>query len=160
MRRVPASAGFTLIELLISVVIVGLLASITVPLAELTVKRSKETELRQALRDIRRGLDAYKRAVDEGRVASSPLASGYPPSLETLVQGVSDVRNPDKSARLYFLRRIPRDPFAEAGLDATRSWGKRSYSSSADEPAEGEDVFDVYSLSEGTGLNGVRYRLW
>lgn len=154
------AAGFTLIELLISVVIVGLLASITVPLAELAIQRNKESELRQALRDIRRGLDAYKRAVDEGRVASNPLASGYPPTLDILVQGVSDIRNPDKNARLYFLRRIPRDPFADPQIDPARSWGKRSYSSSGDDPSEGDDVFDVYSRSEGTGLNGVRYRLW
>lgn len=160
MKQARAVAGFTLIELLISVVIVGLLASITVPLVEISVKRSKETELRQALRDVRRGLDAYKRAVDEGRVASNPLASGYPPSLDVLVQGVSDIRNPDKNAKLYFLRRIPRDPFADSQLDASRSWGKRSYASSADDPAEGDDVFDIYSRAEGTGLNGVPYRLW
>lgn len=155
------AAGFTLIELVVTVAIVSLLASVVLPMAELATQRSKEQELRLALRQIRGALDAYRRAVDEGRVTHSLLQSGYPPSLKVLVDGVPDASSPDKKHRIYFLRRIPRDPMLN---DATRSdeetWGKRSYASSPDSPEEGEDVFDVYSLSPRTGLNGIRYRDW
>jgi general secretion pathway protein G len=154
------AAGFTLIELLITVVIVGLLASLAVPMAELAIQRGKEKELRENLREIRAALDAYKLAVDEGRVGVDRLASGYPPNLQTLVDGVVDIRSPVKDRRIYFLRRLPRDPFAENGVPAEASWGKRSYSSPFDMPAEGEDVFDVYSLSQESGLNGIPYRQW
>jgi general secretion pathway protein G len=86
--------------------------------------------------------------------------SGYPKSLEVLVEGVEDVKSPTK-ARIYFLRRIPRAPFAtDASVDAAKTWGIRSYDSPPDEPGEGEDVFDVYPLHEGTGINGVPYREW
>jgi general secretion pathway protein G len=159
MRKARA-AGFTLIELLITVVIVGLLASLAAPMAELAIQRSKEKELRENLREIRAALDAYKQAVDEGRVGVDRLASGYPPNLQTLVEGVVDIRSPVKDRRIYFLRRLPRDPFAENGIPAEATWGKRSYSSPFDMPAEGEDVFDVYSLSQESGLNGIPYRQW
>lgn len=153
--------GFTLIELVITVAIVALLATVALPMAELAVQRHKEGELRLALRDIRSALDAYRQAVDEGRVTSSIMTSGYPPSLKTLVEGVPDTKSPDGKGRIYFLRRIPRDPFM---LDPEKSdeetWGKRSYVSSADYPDEGSDVYDVYSLSEGVGLNGIPYRKW
>jgi general secretion pathway protein G len=159
-KRRGAGAGFTLVELLVTVVIVGLLASIAAPMAELTIQRGKEKELRENLREIRAALDAYKQAVDEGRVNADKMASGYPPTLQTLVDGVIDLRSPLKDRRLYFLRRLPRDPFAETGVPAEASWGKRSYSSPPDFPAEGEDVFDVFSLSPQTGLNGIPYRQW
>jgi general secretion pathway protein G len=155
-----ARHGFTLIELLVTLAILAVLASAVVPLAELVVKRAKEQELRVALRQIRGALDDYKRAVDEGRVARKADESGYPPSLDALVQGVPDVKDP-KKARIYFLRRIPRDPFgADAALTAAQTWGKRSYASPPEAPAEGRDVFDVYSLAEGAGLNGIPYREW
>jgi len=158
MRR--AGHGFTLIELLVTLAILAVLASAVVPLAELAVKRAKEQELRVALRQIRGALDDYKRAVDEGRVARKADESGYPPSIEALVEGVPDVKDP-KKARIHFLRRIPRDPFsADAALASAQTWGKRSYASPHDAPAEGRDVFDVYSLAEGTGLNGIPYREW
>lgn len=153
-------AGFTLIELLVTVVIVGLLASVTVPLAELTMQRSRERDLREALREIRGALDAYKQAAEQGRVNADRMASGYPPSLQVLVDGVIDLRDPLKDRRIYFLRRLPRDPFAESGVPAEATWGKRAYSSPPDMPAEGEDVFDVYSLSAAIGLNGIPYRQW
>jgi general secretion pathway protein G len=153
--------GFTLIEMVVTVAIVGLLASVAFPMAQLTTKRAREHELHRALREIREALDAHKRAVDEGRVIQSIDRSGYPASLQTLVDGVADAASPGNKGRIYFLRRIPRDPMYVDPLapnDAT--WGKRDYQSSADEPREGEQVFDVYSLAPGTGLNGIPYRDW
>ncbi len=104
------SRGFTLIELVITVAIVSLLASVVLPMTELVVQRSKEQELRLALRQIRGALDAYRQAVDEGRVIHSVQQSGYPPSLKVLVDGVPDASSPDRKRKIYFLRRIPRDP--------------------------------------------------
>jgi general secretion pathway protein G len=152
--------GFTLIELLIAVAIVAMLASVAVPLNELVVQRAKEQDLRRALRDLRDGIDAYKQAADEGRVAKRPGESGYPRRLQDLVSGVEDEKNP-KRARIHFLRRIPRDPFAEdSQVAAAESWGIRSYASPPDAPRDGEDVFDVFSLSTARGLNGRPYRDW
>ena len=145
--------GFTLIELLIVCAIVALLASIAAPLAELSYQRGKERELRAALREIREAIDAYKRASDDGKIGRKADASGYPPSLATLVEGVEDKTNPEKT-RIYFLRRVPQDPLTGG------EWGLRSYKSPPGAPAEGDDVFDVYSRSADTGLNGVPYKDW
>ncbi len=151
--------GFTLIELAVTVAIVGILATMALPLAETTLRRSKEAELRTALRQIREGIDAYKRAGEEGRIRVSVDASGYPPRLEDLAGGVEDIKRPDL-ARIYFLRRLPRDPFSDPELAAAENWGRRSYASPPDNPQSGEDVFDVYSLAEDVGLNGIPYRQW
>jgi len=157
----PKQPGFTLIEMVVTVAIVGLLASIALPLAEVSVKRSKEHELRLALREIRTALDAYKQAVEEGRVAHVIQESGYPESLQVLVDGVPDASSPDSKRRILFLRRIPRDPlFTDPAVPDGETWGKRSYASSHDAPEAGEDVFDVYSLASGNGLNGIPYRRW
>jgi general secretion pathway protein G len=154
-------AGFTLIEMLVTVAIVALLASAVVPLAEVSMQRSKEQELRLALRQIRTALDAYKQAVDEGRIEHALQQSGYPPSLQALVDGVPDQTSPDGKQRIYFLRHIPRDPlFPDPTRPDEDTWGKRSYESGEDAPEDGEDVFDVYSLASGTGLNGIPYRRW
>jgi general secretion pathway protein G len=153
--------GFTLIELVVTVAIIGVLVSVALPLAELTVQRAKEQELRAGLRQIRAALDDYKKAVDEGRIVRKADESGYPPSLDVLVEGVSDAKDPAKKRLVYFLRRVPRDPLADdPAIPAARTWGLRSYESSHDSPREGKDVFDVYSLAPGVGLNGVPYRQW
>ena len=146
--------GFTLIELVIAVAIVAILASAVLPLNELVVQRAKEQDLRRALREIRTAIDAHKQAYDEGRIQKRVGESGYPKRLEDLVQGVDDEKNPKKE-RIYFLRRLPRDPLVEDG-----KWGLRSYASPPDDPREGEDVFDVYTLASGKGINGRPYREW
>ena len=152
--------GFTLIELVITVAIVAVLASVALPLNELIVQRGKEAELRRDLREIREALDAYKQAFDEGRMVKRPGDSGYPKRLEDLVQGVEDQKDPKKS-RLYFLRRIPRDPFTDdPNVSPADSWGKRSYASPPDDPRDGDDVFDVFTRSTQVGLNGRPLREW
>jgi len=152
--------GFTLIELVITVAIVALLASVALPVTELAVQRTKEQDLRRTLRQIREAIDAYKQASDEGRIRKSVGDSGYPKKLEELVEGVDDQKNPKKE-KIYFLRRIPRDPFSsDPTLSAPATWGKRSYASPPDDPSEGDDVFDVYSLAPGKGINGRPYREW
>lgn len=138
--------------------VLGILATAAMPLVELTVKRNKERELKQSLWEIRRAIDAYKQASDNGRIAKLPGASGYPPTLSILVVGVTDSASGGQP--VFFLRRIPRDPFALEGVTAEQSWGLRSYFSSADQPKPGADVFDVYSNSEQVGMNGIAYRLW
>lgn len=158
--RQGSRRGFTLIELVVTVAIVGTLALVAVPLLETAVKRQKETELRAALRELRGGIDAYRRAVEEGRIERKVDESGYPHRLEDLSFGVDDIKDPNK-AKIFFLRRLPRDPFnGDSSLAPALTWGKRSYASPPDAPAEGKDVFDIYSLSPGVGLNGVPYREW
>jgi general secretion pathway protein G len=152
--------GFTLIELVITVAIIAILASVAMPLNELVVKRSKEQDLRRALRDVREAIDAYKQASDDGRVAKKIGETGYPKRLEDLIEGVDDLKNPKKD-KIYFLRRIPRDPLAnDPTHTAAETWGKRSYASPPDEPREGEDIFDIYTLAPGKGINGQPYRQW
>ena len=153
-------SGFTLIEVLVTLAIVALLASIAAPLSDLVAQRVKEQELRRSLRMIRDALDAYKRASDEGRLVRAADQSGYPPSLQSLVEGINDARSPT-GAKLYFLRRIPPDPFyPDANARPEETWGLRSYASPAERPSPGKDVYDVYSLSERKALNGKPYREW
>lgn len=151
--------GFSLVELVITVALVALLATIAAPLTETVVRRAKEQELKAALYQIRDAIDAYKLAADAGHIDKLADSSGYPPTLGILVEGVRDVRSVS-GARLYFLRRIPRDPFADPALPPDEGWGLRAYASTADNPRPGADVFDVYSHAPGEGLNGVPYREW
>lgn len=160
-------SGFTLMELMIVIAIMAILATAALPFRELVLQREKEIELRAALRQIRTAIDAYKKASDDGQIVKKADQSGYPPRLEELVMGVPDAKSPEKK-NIYFLRRLPRDPmFVEldiAGIGtvtpAVDTWGKRSYESPPDSPKEGDDVYDVYSLSEAKGLNGIPYKEW
>lgn len=151
--------GFTLIELVVTLAIIALLAALAVPMAQLAVERHKESELREGLRQIRGAIDAYHQAWLDGRIEKKADEVGYPPDLDVLVNGVKDSSSP-KGAKIYFLRRLPRDPFAPADLPADQTWGLRSYESPPDAPAPGKDVFDVYAPEDGKGLNGVPYREW
>ncbi|HSV79869.1 MAG TPA: type II secretion system protein [Ramlibacter sp.] len=157
--RGKAAPGFTLIELVVVVAIVGVLALAVFPLADVVAHRAREAELRMALRTLRDAIDTYKKASDEGRIAKSADATGYPASLDALVSGVADARKP--GARIYILRKLPRDPMSpDSSVPAADTWGKRSHASPPDAPEEGQDVFDVYSRSQATGLNDVPYREW
>lgn len=152
--------GFTLIEMMVTVALVGILASVVVPLTEMSIQRGKEQELRMALREIRTAIDAYKRAGDEGRIHRSATSTGYPATLDVLVEGASDIKDPGHR-KIFFLRRLPRDPLnADMEIAPAGTWGKRSYSSEADRPQEGADVYDVHSMSRRAGLNGLPYAQW
>ena len=158
--------GFTLIEMVVVVAIVGLLASAAVPLLALQTRRQKEFDLRANLRTLRHALDAYQQASLDGRLGvptelgnDSGPPSGFPPTLQALVDGVPDARAPGER-KLYFLRRLPRDPFADASIPAALTWGLRSHASPADAPQPGRDVFDVHSRAAGNGLDGTPYRGW
>ncbi len=157
--RKSKTGGFTLIEMVVVVAIVGVLASAAIPFIQFGEIRLKERELRQSLREIRGAIDAYRKAVNEGRIAKAVDSSGYPPSLAALVDGVPDLKTPD-ARKIYFLRRIPQDPFAPPDAPKKETWGLRSYVSGPDDPKAGDDVFDVYSRNPGTGSNGAAYRDW
>lgn len=168
-----AHRGFTLIELLVTVTLLGILTMGAMPLAEIVSTRLKESELKQALRTIRGGLDAYKVAVDSGQIAKSAGESGYPPNLQALVtpiditgKSTAVMKRPGQAddappPRLQILRSLPRDPFAtDEALSAADTWATRSYASRPDEPQPGSDVFDVFSKSTRTAMNGTAYNSW
>lgn len=156
----PQARGFTLIELMVTLTILAVLATVAMPLSQIASTRQREEELRRALWQIRTGIDAYKQAADDGQIKKSLDESGYPASLSLLVSGVKDAKDPN-GKMMYFMRRLPRDPFCDCPASSDeKTWGLRSYNSPPDSPQEGRDVFDVYSLSTGTGLNGTLYRKW
>lgn len=152
--------GFTLIELVITLALLGVMAMLAAPMTEAAVQRSREQALREALREIRSGIDRYHAAFEQGRIVRRLGESGYPATLELLVEGVPDAQDP-KGGRLYFLRRLPRDPFfADRAVRPAATWGLRSYASPADDPRDGDDVYDVYSTAPGKALDGTPYREW
>jgi general secretion pathway protein G len=153
--------GFTLVEMLVTLTLLALLASAVFPLAKMTVKREKEIELRRNLRLIREALDAYKKLADEQKIEFEEDSEGYPPDLETLVEGVEvteqGLEGEEGRTRIVkFLRRIPKDPMTNSF-----EWGLRSYQDDADSDVwGGENVYDVYTKSMGTALDGTKYREW
>ena len=151
---VRRQAGYSLAELVMVAAVMVILAATVLPVARFTHKRARELELRAALREMRYALDEHKRYSDAGLIPIELGTDGYPKELEALVEGVALVGQVDKKVR--FLRRIPRDP-----MTGEAEWGLRSYQDEPDsESWGGEDVYDVYSLSGGTGMNGVPYREW
>ncbi|GJI88666.1 type II secretion system protein [Duganella hordei] len=153
-----AERGFTFIELMITLSILATLAMVAAPMAQVALQREKEHQLRAALIEVREAIDAYKRAADNGHIKLSIGDSGYPKRLEDLVTGVPDQRSPRKQ-NMYFLRRIPRDPFAPSEASGG-GWAVRAYASPPDNPSEGEDVFDISSRSGKMGLNGIPLKQW
>lgn len=148
--------GYTFIEIAIVTAIVGILASAALPLARVTMQRNREIELRRSLREIRTAIDKYKDAVDQNQIAESALdgsTDGYPPTLETLVEGVPPA-NDTTGRKLRFLRRIPYDP-----MTRSTEWGMRSTRDAPDAKSwGGQNVFDVYTKFEGKALDGTSYR--
>ena len=158
-RRVQSSAGFTFVELLVVAAILATLAAVALPLVQVTAQRQREVELRRNLREMRDAIDRFKDAVDSGAIPQTELKpnnEGYPPDLETLVEGV-EVANDATGRKLRFgLRRIPIDPMTNS-----TDWGLRSYQDKPDATSWGrQNVFDVYSKSDATALNGTRYKDW
>jgi general secretion pathway protein G len=152
--RRRSERGFTLAELVMVAAVLVILASVTLPIAKFTARRSKEMELRSALRDMRNAIDEYKRYSDIGMIPVDLGTDGYPADLDVLVDGVELVGQVDKKLKL--LRRIPLDP-----MTGEREWGLRSYQDEPDSTSwGGENIYDVYSLSNGVGLNEVPYREW
>jgi general secretion pathway protein G len=156
LERRPGERGFTYLELVATAGILAILAGALLPLAKVTHTRRNEIELRRSLREIRTAIDRYHTAVAQGQIGGTDVklgSEGYPPDLETLVKGVNQVGAVDK--KLKFLRRIPRDPITR------EEWGMRCYQDDADETSWcGSNVWDVYSKSEGTALDGSKYNEW
>jgi general secretion pathway protein G len=157
-RKARNDAGYTFIELLVVATIVLILASAIMPLARVTATRTREAELRRSLREIRTAVDKYKDAADTGQIGAINIkvgSEGYPPDLQTLVDGVT-AANDATGRRLKFLRRVPFDP-----MTRSTNWGLRSYQDRPDATSwGGQDVFDVYTTFGGTALDGTKYRNW
>ena len=150
--------GYTFVELLVVTTIVIILASAVQPLARVTIQRTREAELRRVLREMRTAIDKFKDAADAGQIPTTELkanSEGYPPDLQTLVDGVS-VANDATGRKLKFLRRVPLDP-----VTGDDDWGLRAYQDKLDTSSwGGQNVYDVYSKSGGTGLDGTKYKNW
>ena len=153
-----SQAGYSFVELLIVTSILLILASVVMPLAQVTSQRQRESELRASLRQVRTAIDKFKDAVDAGRIAQSELSpgsEGYPPDLETLVEGVP-IQNDQSGAKLKFLRKIPTDPMTNS-----TEWALRAYQDKPDAATWGRgNVFDIHSKSSGTALDGTKYKDW
>lgn len=157
-RRLRNSRGYSFVELVIVTMLLLILASAILPLTQVTIQRQREIELRRVLRELRTAIDAYKDSVDAGVIGGTDVragSEGYPPDLETLVEGVSVV-NDQSGRRLRFLRRIPIDP-----MTGEADWGLRAYQDRPDSTSwGGQNVYDVYSKSDGTALDGTKYKDW
>lgn len=158
-RNMLLRQGFTMIELLVVLAVLGILAAAVMPLGETLLTAQKERDLRWALQEIRGALDEYKRTMERSP-AGLAAGSGYPPSLRALVDGVPDPKVETKGRMLYFMRSIPRDPFANPQLPAEQTWRLRSYASPANKPEPGVDVYDVHSSSNAQALDGSFYAQW
>jgi general secretion pathway protein G len=157
-RGLHRDDGYTFVELLVVTALVAILASAVMPLARVATQRQREIELRRTLRELRTAIDHYKDAADQGMIAATELKlgnEGYPPTLEVLVEGVR-ASGDATDRKLKFLRRIPIDP-----LTGTKEWGMRSYQDRPDARSwGGQNVFDVFTTSEGTALDGTKYKDW
>lgn len=146
--------GFTVVELIVAFTIMSILATAALPLARVTIQREREIELRRALREMRDAIDKYKMASDQNMIEKKLDTEGYPPDLQTLVDGVELMNTVDK--KIKFLRRIPKDP-----MMGNTDWGLRSYQ---DDPEStswgGQNVFDVFTKNQGTALDGTKYSDW
>jgi general secretion pathway protein G len=158
LRNFSLQRGFSFVELLVVTTIILILASAVQPLAKVTIQRTREAELRRVLREMRTAIDKFKDAADAGMIPATelrPTSEGYPPDLETLVDGVS-VANDATGRKLKFLRKIPVDP-----LTGDSEWGMRAYQDKPDSTTwGGQNVYDVYTKSQGTALDGTKYRDW
>lgn len=155
--------GFTLIEMVVVLAIVAILAMAAQPLHELALRRTQEAALRLALRELRNAIDEHRNAVQGKRIAAGEKGSPYPPTLLSLVQGIpalDEQGQPSATQRVYLLRRLPRDPFADPQLPAHLSWGLRASTSPPDAPQAGDDVFDVHSRSPLVALDGSQHADW
>lgn len=152
--RSNPESGLTLLELIITIAVLIILSSAALPVARVAVRRQKEAELRRDLREMRTAIDRYKDTADRNLIQVKVESEGYPPDLQTLVNGVQLAGTPDR--RIRFLRRIPVDP-----MSGRADWGLRSVQDDPDSTSwGGQNVFDVYSLSTGTALNGTKYSDW
>ncbi|MBN1222817.1 MAG: type II secretion system protein [Candidatus Aminicenantes bacterium] len=159
MRPASPKKGFTLVEMLVTLTILSILAIAAMPLAKVAVKREKEITLRRNLRILREAIDAYKKLADEKKFEFDEETEGYPPELEVLVEGVEiklTEEGEEKTKLVKFLRRIPKDPMTNS-----EEWGLRSYQDDSDSTVwGGENVYDVFTRSPGTALDGTKYQDW
>jgi general secretion pathway protein G len=155
-RKLNGDAGLTLLELIVSCAILTTLATMAIPIARYTALRERETELKRDLQTMREAIDRYKDLADHGQIRVDALAGGYPPDLQTLVKGVPLVSLTGGAKTIHFLRSIPVDPMTH-----TNDWGLRSSQDDQDATSwGGQNVFDVYSKSTATGMNGTKYSEW
>ena len=157
-ERRALDPGFSFVELLIVTALIGILASAVMPLAHVAMQRTREVELRRTLRELRTAIDHYKDAADQGMIAATELKlgnEGYPPTLAVLVEGVRAAGDAT-DRKLKFLRRVPIDP-----ITGSKEWGMRSYQDGSDARTwGGQNVFDVFTTSDGTALDGTKYKDW
>lgn len=155
-RRLPADAGMTLLELIVSCTILTLLATMAIPIARYTAQRERENQLRYDLRYMREAIDRYKDLADHGQIRVDATTGGYPPDLETLVKGVPLTSVGSGGKTIHFMRSIPVDP-----MTGKAEWGLRSTEDDPDSTSwGGQNIFDVYSTSQGTAINGTKYSEW